>query len=88
MLYVENHQENELQVAAQNNDHKELMHRVLASLPSLQRSMMLLKDYEGYSYAEIANILSITEGQVKINLFRARKKMKDLLQTPQNTNAL
>jgi RNA polymerase sigma-70 factor (ECF subfamily) len=49
--------------------------------------MILLKDYEGYSYAEIANILEVNEGQVKINIFRARKKLKALILSPQQNAA-
>ncbi len=88
MLYVENYHENALSDAPRTNDTKELMHKVLEQLPSIQRSMILLKDYEGYSYAEIAEIIQVSEGQVKINLFRARKKIKNLLKSNQNTQAL
>jgi RNA polymerase sigma-70 factor (ECF subfamily) len=38
-----------------------------------------LRDYEGYSYQEIADILSITDDQVKINIFRARKFLKSFI---------
>lgn len=88
MLYVENYNENDLSILPEDNDQKEIMHRALQTLPSMQRSMMLLKDYEGYSYAEIADMLKVKEGQVKINLFRARKKLKELLTTPLNKKAL
>lgn len=88
MLYVENYKENDLSISPSQNDQREIMHRALQTLPSIQRSMMLLKDYEGYSYAEIAKMLSVTEGQVKINLFRARKKLKELISSPQNKKAL
>ena len=37
---------------------------------------MQLRDIEGKSYKEIAEILSLTEEQVKINLFRARQRIK------------
>ena len=43
---------------------------------SEQRSIMQLRDIEGKSYKEIADILQITEEQVKINLFRSRQKIK------------
>jgi RNA polymerase sigma-70 factor (ECF subfamily) len=88
VLYVENYHENEIRTDAPINDNKEIMHRALLILPTLQRSMVLLKDYEGYSYAEIANILNVTEGQVKINLFRARKKMKEMIYSPKTKRAL
>ncbi len=87
MLYVENYHENAISDAPKTNDQKEIMHKVLEQLPSLQRSMILLKDYEGYSYAEIAEIINVTEGQVKINLFRARRKLKEIIQSPKKTKA-
>lgn len=41
-----------------------------------QRLIMQLRDIEGESYKEIAKILNLTEEQVKVNLFRARQKVK------------
>jgi len=38
--------------------------------------IMLLRDVEGKSYKEIAAVLNLTEEQVKVNLFRARQKVK------------
>jgi RNA polymerase sigma-70 factor (ECF subfamily) len=88
MLYVANYHENAISDAPSTNDNKEIMHKALETLPSMQRSMILLKDYEGYSYAEIAKIIQVTEGQVKINLFRARKKLKELIQLSLTKKAL
>jgi RNA polymerase sigma-70 factor (ECF subfamily) len=88
MLYVADYHENAISQTPKTNEHKEIMHKLLAELPTLQRSMILLKDYEGYSYAEIAEIINVTEGQVKINLFRARKKLKEFLNSPQNKKSL
>lgn len=53
-----------------------MIHRLLNELPEKQRSIMQLRDIEGKSYKEIADILQITEEQVKINLFRSRQKIK------------
>ena len=55
---------------------KEMVDKVLALLPPLQKSIVLLRDLEGYTYQEIGEILEISESQVKVYLFRARKKMK------------
>ncbi len=44
----------------------------LAQLPERQRSLLLLRDLEGLSYAEIADILGLSLAAVKVNLFRAR----------------
>jgi RNA polymerase sigma-70 factor (ECF subfamily) len=48
-------------------------------LSDVQKNCLLLRDYEGYSYQEIADILSITDDQVKINIFRARKFLKSFI---------
>ena len=47
--------------------------RVLESLPPIHRAAIVLRDFEGVSYAEIAETLEITECQVKALLHRARK---------------
>ena len=48
-------------------------------LPEVQRSIMELRDIEGKSYAEIAEILELTESQVKVYLHRGREKVKKSL---------
>lgn len=53
-----------------------LLHRLIGKLPQKQRQTMRLRDIEGKSYKEIATLLGITEEQVKVNLFRARQKVK------------
>jgi RNA polymerase sigma-70 factor (ECF subfamily) len=51
----------------------------LLLLSEMQKSVLLLKDYEGYQYNEIADILEISGDSVKVHLFRARKKIKEHL---------
>lgn len=58
------------------DEQMQLIHRLVNGLPEKQRTIMQLRDIEGKSYKEIANILQITEEQVKVNLFRARQKIK------------
>ena len=53
-----------------------LIHRLVNELPDKQRLIMQLRDIEGKSYKEIAVVLHLTEEQVKVNLFRARQKVK------------
>ena len=53
-----------------------LIHRLMNRLPEKQRLIMQLRDVEGKSYKEIAAVLNLTEEQVKVNLFRARQKVK------------
>lgn len=53
-----------------------LVNSLIEALPEKQRQIMQLRDIEEKSYQEIAETLGITEDQVKINLFRARQKVK------------
>jgi RNA polymerase sigma-70 factor (ECF subfamily) len=48
----------------------------LAQLPERQRSLLLLRDAEGLSYAEIADVLELSMSAVKVNLFRARNAFR------------
>ena len=59
-----------------NNARMSIIHRLINELPEKQRLIMQLRDIEGESYKEIAKILNLTEEQVKVNLFRARQKVK------------
>jgi len=58
---------------------KELLDKSLALLPPQQKTIILLRDLEGYNYKEIGGILDLSESQVKVYLFRGRKKMKEML---------
>jgi RNA polymerase sigma-70 factor, ECF subfamily len=62
-------------------DLKEILERSLQELTPLYRSIILLRDYEGYNYKEISDILQLNESQVKVYLFRARQKIKDSIKT-------
>ena len=55
---------------------KEVLDEALEKLPEIQRSVVLLRDYEGYNYGEIAEITGLSESQVKVYIFRARKALK------------
>ena len=59
------------------NDRIQLVRKLINQLPEKQRSCMQLRDMEGKSYRDIANILGITEQQVKVNIFRARQSVKE-----------
>ncbi|MBQ8046871.1 MAG: RNA polymerase sigma factor [Prevotella sp.] len=58
------------------NDRVALVKRIVDRLPEKQRSCMQLRDFEGKPYKEIAQILGISEEQVKVNIFRARQTVK------------
>jgi RNA polymerase sigma-70 factor (ECF subfamily) len=57
-------------------DRIEMVRRLVDQLPEKQRSCMQLRDFEGKAYKDIAQILGITEEQVKVNIFRARQTIK------------
>ena len=48
----------------QYTDLQEILHRALDRLPEIQRTVILLRDYEGYSYAEIGEIAGLTESNM------------------------
>ena len=58
-------------------DRIRLVRQLIDQLPEKQRSCMQLRDIEGKSYKEIANIMEISEEQVKINIFRARQTIRE-----------
>ena len=59
-----------------NPDLKEIIDRALNTLPAIQRSVILLRDLEGYSYDEIAEMTELTMSQVKVYIYRGRTAMK------------
>jgi len=76
--------ENDSQTAYQENKAlKKVLHDALATLNETQRSLVLLKDYEGYSYEEIGEITKLTTDQVRVYLHRARLKLRNYLISPQ-----
>lgn len=69
-----------IQPAAANNfELKDQLNLSLAQLTEVQRSVILLRDYEGYSYKEIATITHLSEAQVKVYIYRARKKLQSII---------
>jgi RNA polymerase sigma factor (sigma-70 family) len=63
---------------------KKILEEALARLNETQRSLVMLKDYEGYSYDEIGQITGLTESQVKVYLHRARIQLKNYLVSVEN----
>lgn len=63
---------------------RKVLEQALSRLNEVQRSLVLLKDYEGYSYEEIGTIMNLNESQVKVYLHRARIQLKNYLVSPEN----
>lgn len=61
------------------SDLKEILNQGLELLPEIQKTVLLLRDYEGYDYAEIGAVTSLTESQVKVYIFRARTFLKNYI---------
>ncbi|SRR6056297_618769 len=61
----------------QYSDLSEVLESALSELNETQRSVLLLRDYEGYAYKEIAEITELSESQVKVYIYRARLAMKE-----------
>lgn len=68
----------------QHQDLKKVLNEALNRLNETQRSLVMLKDYEGYSYEEIGKIMGLSESQVKVYLHRARVQLKNFLVKPEN----
>lgn len=61
------------------SDLQEILNRALDTLPEIQKVVITLRDYEGYSYEEIGNITNLTESQVKVYIYRGRVALKTYL---------
>lgn len=59
---------------------KEALDMALERLTDIQKSVVLLRDYEGYSYEEIGEITGLNESQVKVYIYRARVALKNFIQ--------
>lgn len=60
-------------------DLKEVLDAALATLPAIQRSVVLLRDLEGYAYEEIAELTGLNLSQVKVYIYRGRTALKDYI---------
>jgi RNA polymerase sigma-70 factor (ECF subfamily) len=62
-----------------NRELDEVLHNAIGQLSEKLRSIIILKEIEGFSYEEIADVLGCSRGTVKSRLFRARERLKELL---------
>lgn len=65
-------------------DLKEILDAALAILPEVQRSVVLLRDLEGYSYEEIAELTQLNVTQVKVYIYRGRTALKNHIGSLEN----
>ncbi|MCB9000869.1 MAG: RNA polymerase sigma factor [Bacteroidales bacterium] len=63
---------NETSGTIANFDVKQIIDKAVDLLPEVQKTVLMLRDYEGYSYDEIGEITGLSESQVKVYIYRAR----------------
>lgn len=63
------------------SDLQEVLNRALDTLPEIQKTVITLRDYEGYSYEEIGGITGLSESQVKVYIYRGRVALKNYIGT-------
>lgn len=80
----ENVQEQDYSHDEQYSDLSEILSEGLKRLPEIQRSAIMLRDYEGYSYEEIGKITNLNESQVKVYIYRARVFLKTFIGSMEN----
>jgi RNA polymerase sigma factor (sigma-70 family) len=68
----------------QYTDVKEILNEAVSKLPAIQKSVIMLRDYEGYNYNEIGDITGLNESQVKVYIYRARTFLKEYIGSVQN----
>ncbi|HBZ66466.1 MAG TPA: RNA polymerase sigma factor [Bacteroidales bacterium] len=66
------------------SDLKRVLDEGLNRLPEIQRSVIMLRDYEGYSYDEIGEICGLNESQVKVYIYRGRIALKKYIGSMEN----
>jgi len=75
---------NKLTTDRHYSDVKQVLNEALTKLPEIQKSVIMLRDYEGYSYQEIGEITSLNESQVKVYIYRARTFLKEYIGSIEN----
>ncbi|HPA31009.1 MAG: RNA polymerase sigma factor [Bacteroidia bacterium] len=76
-LLSENHEEPSH--SKHYSDLKNVLKLALDKLPAIQKSVILLRDYEGYDYKEIGEITGLSESQVKVYIYRGRVALKEFI---------
>ena len=79
MSFLEDTSNADILYESQYSDLNEILHAALDNLPEQQKTCVLLRDYEGYSYKEIGEVTGFSEAQVKINIYRGRIALKNFI---------
>jgi RNA polymerase sigma-70 factor (ECF subfamily) len=73
-------QQSSIQEQLEQEEQMLLLENFIWRLPEKQRTIFQLRETEDLSYKQIAEIMAISEEQVKVNLFRARQKLKEFFE--------
>lgn len=76
---LEEHHADSISTRNHYSDLKEVLNEALGRLPEIQRTVIMLRDYEGYDYEEIGKITGLNESQVKVYIYRARVSLKEYI---------
>lgn len=80
LLHTHSHRSNPTpEETAIKQELKQLVHQAIDELPSTMRSIVIMRELEEMSYKEIAEVLKQPENTVKSTVFRARKKLREIL---------
>ena len=66
------------------SDVKKVLNEAVNLLPAQQKAVVTLRDFEGYSYKEIGEIVGLSESQVKVYIYRARIFLKEYIGSMEN----
>ena len=69
----------ELSHSRHYSDLGEVLEKAIENLPEDQKAVVMLRDYEGYSYKDISDITNLSESQVKVYIYRARVFLKNYI---------
>lgn len=78
-IQLEEHHTKSISTRNHYSDLKEVLNEALGRLPEIQRTVIMLRDYEGYDYEEIGKITGLNESQVKVYIYRARVFLKEYI---------
>lgn len=79
ITHYENEREFEKSYSSEYSGVNEILEEALNTIPEIQKNVILLRDYEGYSYEEIGEITNLKDSQVKVYIYRARKALQKYL---------
>ncbi|MFM7728427.1 MAG: RNA polymerase sigma factor, partial [Flavobacteriales bacterium] len=73
------HIEGGVEIQDHSDELRVLLNRAVDTLPAAQKQLILLRDYEDYDYAQIAEITGLSDTQVRVYIFRARQTLKSFI---------